>query len=280
MFERGVGLDLFPAYRIDDPVGHLDDMEGIEGDVRPGQVGLDTADKALRHVDAQVGQVLGAATMGFEVIGKACHDLGFTPLGGKQQASDMQVMEQADVVLTTFTGGFIESDGGHLAVILPRPCLRYVVPQDTPDPIIADAQQFSDPRHRHRLAQQDDQCLHQLGETGLRSRPRRFHLPGLAALAATHARQLGMQIGGILEEVQVPPLAFQGVMHGLCFRSAGRTGEAATALEGYVEMDAVVSRFEAHIDDFPRRLQAQCGSEQGGLVHEASPVGSRAGWPA
>ena len=61
------------------------------------------------------------------------------------------------------------------------------------------------------------------------------------------------------------------------FRSAGRTGEAATALEGHVEMDAVVSRFEAHIDDFPRRLQAQCGSEQGGLLHEASPVGSRAG---
>ena len=89
-----------------------------------------------------------------------------------------------------------------------------------------------------------------------------------------------MQIGGILEAVQVPPLAFQGVMHGLCFRSAGRTGEAATALEGRVEMDAVVSRFEARIDDLPRCLQTQRDGEQGGLLHEASPVDSRASWLA
>jgi len=173
-------------------------------------------------------------------------------------------VKQADVVLAAPGGGLIEADVAHLREVLSFARPLDVVVEDAPDAHVAHPQQAGHLAHRHGSAQGDDERLHERRETALRPRPRHLDLRGLAAGRALYPRHLDMQIGVVLEEIQMPPLPLSGVVHRLMFGPTLRTGEARPGGTADSEIDAPSHRIEADIEHLPRRRQPQCGSEQRG----------------
>lgn len=78
--------------------------------------------------------------------------------------------------------------------------------------IIGYANQAGDMGHRDRLAQGDHERLHDQREARARTRLRHRDLFGLAARGAGHSRQVGVDAGIELEEVQVLPAALDAVV--------------------------------------------------------------------
>jgi hypothetical protein len=112
--------------------------------------------------------------------------------------------------------------------------------------------------HRHRLEQQ--------GEAAVEPRPWRGDLLDAAFLAA-HARHTGVQIGLVLEEVEVSPGHPHGVVGRTVRRAAGRAGEAAAG--GEVDLDIQPVRLGVEIGGHhgPWRRQAERLLHQGRIVH-------------
>lgn len=72
-----------------------------------------------------------------------------------------------------------------------------------------------------------------------------------------------MEIGLVLEEVQMAPGAIPGVMHSLLLSPTAWTGEMRAPLEADVEIDMAFSRIEGDLIDFPGCLQPKSRGEQG-----------------
>ena len=198
-------------------------MEFVEGDLGPGQVLANARAIAGRHVDTEVRDVLGTAAVGLEVIGELGDDLRLAPLAGREQASGDQVVEQADVVVAAACGGLVQAhrrDGGE---VLACPGLGDIVVEGTPDTHVADIEQLGHLADGHRLAQGDDQGVHELGEAALGARPGHLDLGGLVAGVTGHPRHFGMDVGFELKEIQMPPDAFAGVVDALVGSAAART---------------------------------------------------------
>jgi len=106
--------------------------------------------------------------------------------------------------------------------------------------------------------------------------PGHFNLRRLATLGTADPGNLDMDVGIELKEAQVSPLAFFGVMYGLCQGTTCWAGKARTPGKGHIKINPILLLIKVDIDDFPRGLQTECSSEQGGLIHVVSPeVGSR-----
>jgi hypothetical protein len=116
----------------------------------------------------------------------------------------VQVDEQRDVVLPTLGGGLVHADPGDPAYVEPGPCLGDVVVQQPPQPGVVLTDQLGDGLDRHLGQQRHKQRLKQQREATARPRPRQRHLAGPMRLAG-HPRHTGVQVGLMLEEVQVPP---------------------------------------------------------------------------
>ncbi len=265
--EHGSGFHLCPTHRIDGLIGELDDVEFIEGDVRPRQLFLHPATIARRHIDADVADVLRAAAVGLEVVGELRDHLGLAPLGGEQQPRFLEIVKEADVLMPAPRGGLVQADGGDAGEVLLRARLLDVMVQHPPQAHVAHPQQLRDLAYRHRPAQGDDQRLHQLGEAAVGTRPRDLDLGGLAASAAAHPRDLGLNVGLELEEVQMTPFPRLGVMHRLVLRPAVRAGKVRPASKPDREIDPPRRRIEVHLPDLPRCLQPQRDGEQGCGIH-------------
>jgi hypothetical protein len=275
--EAGGGLRLLAADLVDGLVDQLDDVELVEGDRRPGQVLGDAGAVAGGHIDADVLDVLGAAAVGFEVVGELRHDLGLAALAGEQQTPGVEVVKQADGVVPAPCGRLVQADGGHRGEVLLGAGPRDVVIQGAPQAHVPDAEQLRHLADGHRLAQGHDQGLHQRGEAAVGTGPGHRDLGRLGAGRAAHPRHLGVEVSLELEEVQMAPLALLGVMHRLMLGPAVGTGEARPRREGHLEVDAPSRAVEGHIGHAPRRLQAQRDGEQRGRIHGDTPSLSACG---
>ena len=186
-------------------------------------------------------------------------------------------MEQADVVVPAPRGGLVQADGDDGGEILLGARTLDVVIQGAPHAHVADGEQLRHLAHRHRLAQGNNQGLHQLCEAAAGAGPRRRDLGGLGAGVAAHPRHLGVDICLELEEVQMAPLPFLGVVDRLVLGPAARADKACPRREGHLKIDAPDGRVEGDIDHLPRRLQAQCDGKQRGRIHGDTPRESACG---
>jgi hypothetical protein len=164
-------------------------------------------------------------TVGLEVCGEVQHRLVVPPLGGEQQPLGIQVVHDGDVVLATAQAGLVDAHDLHAGEALQGTRLVDVELDAPPQSLVLAAQQRSRLAHRQLSAQGQRQGLERRREARSRSRPRHAELGGLAAAAAGHARHVSVQPGLELEEVQVPPLAAQPVVHGLRGGTASRAGQ-------------------------------------------------------
>ena len=229
--ELGDGLDLLAADLVDGLVEQLNDMELIEGDRGPWQMLVEPGAVTGGHVDTDVADLLGTGVMGLQVIGELRHDIGFAPFAGEQQTRGIEVVKQADVIVSAPCGGLVDTDGDGAGEVFLRARLLDVVIQGAPNTHIADAEQLRDLTHRHRLAQGHQQCLHQQRKSAVGARPGDLDPGGLGAGRTTYARHLSMDNGLILEEVQMAPGTLLGIVDRLVLGTAMRTGEPRTGRE-------------------------------------------------
>jgi hypothetical protein len=126
------------------------------------------------------------------------------------------------------------------------------------------------PRHgvdRHGRDQRHDQRLEQQGEPAARARPWHADLPDPASGAA-HARHTGVQIGLVLEEVEMAPRHRFGVVDRAVGSTTARAGEAAAGGEVDVDVQAPGRRIELAAGDRPWRHNAQRQLQQTGILHD------------
>ena len=179
------------------------------------------------HVHADVTHLGRVTNVGLEVCGEVQHRLVVPAFGGEQQPLDIEVVHDGDVVLATAQAGLVDAHDLHAFEALQGTRLVDVELDAASQSLVLAAQQRSRLAHRQLSAQGQRQGLERCREVRSRSCPRHAELGGLAAAAAGpgHARHVSVQPSLELEEVQVPPLAAQTVVHGLRGGTASRTGQ-------------------------------------------------------
>ena len=93
--------------------------------------------------------------MSLERIGKLGHDPGFSPFAGIEHTLGIEIVKQADVIVSTLRGGLVETSRGDGREVLLSVRLIDVMIEGAPDAPVADAKQLSDLRDRHRLTEGD-----------------------------------------------------------------------------------------------------------------------------
>ena len=256
---------------VDGLVDDLDDVELVESDFGLGQAGGGAGDEGLAHVDTHLGDRLGAAAVGCEVGGEGFDGAGVLALGGKQHAMLVEIDEQADVVVAAARRGLIEGDTSDLGEIGLGTGVVDVGVEDAPQPGVVFAGDAGDGCDRHRREHGHDQGLEQQGEAAAGPRPRHGDLLD-AARRAGDARHEGVQVGLVLEEVEMAPGHLFGVI-GVATRSgAHRTGEGAAAREIEPDVELAGLGIEAALAHRPRRRQGQRHLKQFGIAHGCPPV--------
>ena len=84
-------------------------MKLIEGDRRPGQMLTHASLVACRSIHTDPTDVLGTGAMGLDRIGKLGHDLGFSPFAGIEHMLSIEIVKQANVIVSTPRGGLVET---------------------------------------------------------------------------------------------------------------------------------------------------------------------------
>jgi|GEM_PF-2811782 len=93
-------------------VDELNDVKLIEGDRRPGQMLTHASLVACRPIHTDGTDVLGTGAMSLECIGKLSHDLGFSPFAGIEHTLSIEIVKQANVIVSTPRGGLVETNRG------------------------------------------------------------------------------------------------------------------------------------------------------------------------
>lgn len=117
-----------------------------------------------------------------------------------------------DDVPVAFAAGLVDVDGLHARVVLVEPGLVHVMANEQPQPRVVLADLRRDVRHRLRLGELDDHGLEQEREPTARPRPRHRNRPDAMGRAG-HARHERVDVGLVLEEVQMAPRAFRRVVN-------------------------------------------------------------------
>jgi len=97
----------------------------------------------------------GDAPVSLERIGKLGHTPGFSPFAGIEHTLGIEIVKQADVIVSTLRGSLVETSRDDGQEVLLSVCLINVMVEGTPDTPVADAKQLSDLRDRHRLTEGD-----------------------------------------------------------------------------------------------------------------------------
>ena len=93
-------------------VEKLNDVKLIEGDCGPGQMLTHASLVACRHTHTDRAAVPGTGTMSLERIGKLGHDPGFSPFAGIEHTLGIEIVRQADVIVSMLRGGLVETSRG------------------------------------------------------------------------------------------------------------------------------------------------------------------------
>ena len=87
-----------------------------------------------------------------------------------------------------------------------------------------------------------------------------------AMFRALHPWHSGMEISLMLEEIQVPPLVFPGIMY-RAYLTAYRAREMAAFVEVDMQVQPLVLYLEGDVIHQPRRNQTQSQTEELLLIH-------------
>jgi hypothetical protein len=191
------------------------------------------------------------AAVGGKVGGEPRHGGVVAALGGEQHPGlgRVQVHEQAHVVLPALGGGLVDADPGDLDHRHLRAGLVDVVVQQPPQPGVVLADQHGDRLDRHLGQQRHQQRLKQQGEPAAGPRPGKRHLPGPVRWAG-HPWHAGVQVGLVLEEVQVPP----GLGLGVVDRAGGLVAVGAGEAGAFGEVQAQVQPAGRGVEPGPGHL--------------------------
>jgi hypothetical protein len=124
-------------------------------------------------------------------------------------------MHHGDVVLATAQAGLVNAHDLHALETLQGECMIDVELDAPPQLLVFAAKQRCGLATWQYASKGQRQGLERRCEARTRPRPGHRQLRGLASACTGHARHVGVQPGLELEEVQMPPLAAQPVVHGL-----------------------------------------------------------------
>jgi len=136
---------------------------------------------------------------------------------------------------------------------------------DPPQPRVVFADQAGGCPHRHGLDERHHQRLEQQGEAAARSRPRHRDPLDAAALALDPGNA-GVQVGLMLEEIEVTPACLLRVIGGTGGATA-RAGKAAAGGEIEVNIQPAPRRVELAAHHAPWRRQSQRALQQLPVLH-------------
>jgi hypothetical protein len=207
--------------------------------------------------------------MGQEIGVEGLEGLGIPARRAEQHAPPGRVVEQADEANGTPHVLLIDPDARHLGMGFLSPRRLHMDVQRLPDPPRRHPEQLGDLGNRQLFRQGQHQGIHQQREAAPQPRPRHRHLGRLLATIAAHPRHIRMQIGFVLEEMQVLPRAFKPVMDRL-FRLPTTGTRQAFGSANQIEVDFPLFRLKPDVIHLPRRLQSKGNGKQGGRVHGVS----------
>ncbi len=207
--------------------------------------------------------------MGGKVLCERGDRAGVAAFGGEQHSRLVDVDEQRDIVVAAPRGGFVDGDPRDAGGVGARPRLIDVVMDHAPQFGVVLADDPGDGLDRHGRDHGHHHRLEQQGEAAVGSRPRRSDLLDPAFFAA-HARHTGVQIGLMLEEVQVSPSHPLGVVGRAVRRATGRASEPAAGREVDLDIQPMRLGVEVGAHHGPWRRQAER------LLHQRCIVQARA----
>jgi len=105
-------FDFLATHFVNCFVDELNDVKLIEGDRRPGQMLTYASLVACRHIHTDRAAVPGTGAMSLERIGKLGHAPGFSPFAGIEHTLGIEIVKQADVIVSTLRGGLVETSRG------------------------------------------------------------------------------------------------------------------------------------------------------------------------
>ncbi len=203
--------------------------------------------------------------MGCEVLCERGDRAGIAAFGGEQHSRLVDIDEQRDIVVAAPRGGLVDGDPCDAGGIGARPRLIDVVMDHAPQFGVVLADNPGDGLDRHGRDHGHHHRLEQQREAAVGSRPWRGDLLDPAFLAA-HARHAGVQIGLMLEEVQVSPGHPLGVVGRAVRRATGRANEAAARCEVDLDIQPMRLGVEVRARHGPWRRQAERLLHQGRIV--------------
>ncbi len=248
-------------------------MKLVERDFGIRQMLCDTLDKSRAHVDAHIGDLRRIATVLDQIIGKRGDGCGIAAFGDVNDAGLVDIDEQRDIIVAAPGCGFINRDAGDVGGIDARAGFFDIMVDYPPQPGVVFAHQAFGGFDRHGGDHGHDQCLEQERKTAAVARPRHADFAHATSLAF-HPRDAGVQIGLMLEEIQMAPAHGRGVMRGAAGGAALRAGKTAAGRE--VDMDVQPAGIGVEISPrhHPRRGQAEGQLQQMRVTHDALPARS------
>jgi len=91
------------------------------------------------------------------------------------------------------------------------------------------------------------------------------------AISAVNTRNPGMEVGGMLEKIHVPPAVLGGVI-GITQNPAYRTGKLAPTLKIDMDVETLLDSRKENLFNLPRQFQPEGGGKKFLLVHVTSKM--------
>jgi len=269
--EFGLALDLGTSHLVQSRAAQSNDMKAAETDLGVwkvlGGAGLERA----AHVHADMGNRGGLAAMLGEVAGKSPERCLVPTMPRKQKTLCLKIIKEGEVRLTSLAGRLIDADGTNPGMTFPGTRQGHMMSDHAPQPATAHTQQSTRRQDRHDRRQHQRQGLEQQGKATPFKRPGRRNLRHLAATGTGHSRHLGMQMGFILEEIQMAPGARQAIVQRLRGRPTRRASMTGSA-KSHLKIDPSRLWLEDDFIHLPRSNETQSLGEQ--LFNRGEPVAS------
>jgi hypothetical protein len=152
------------------------------------------------------------------------------PSADVDDLSGVDVDEPRNVVLAALGRGLVDGDAPQVGEVHARHGRLDIVLDDTPQSRVVLADEAGCSSDRHGLDERHDECLKQEREAGTRPCPRHID-EAYATVRAVDTGDARMQEGLVLEEIEVAPGLFDGVVHWALGFAAGGAREAPTGFE-------------------------------------------------
>lgn len=179
--------------------------------MRVGQALADAPGEPRAHVARHRGDPVRVAVAVHEVPRELLDGVRVLAWHHAGHVAPRRVGDHGDVPVA-FAAGPVDADGLHVRAVLVEPGLAHVMADEPPRPRVVLADLRRDVRHRPRLGEFDDHGLEQEREPTAWPRPRHRNRPD--AMGRTgHARHERVDVGPVLEEVQMAPRAFRRVVN-------------------------------------------------------------------